>query len=324
MVRLPIFISLALFVLGGCIPQDKNAKELPPNPVIIDADTGNEMDDLYAIVRGLIAEDWPVIGLTSAHFNNIQLLTDSLWHIYPTEGIKTQEISQQLNEEILRGMDRENIPHPPGCDRMVGFAWGYYEGAPIPKSEGVDFIVAQARRASPDNKLNLVILGPVTNLAAALLKAPELASHIRAYMLGMRYDSKSGAWNKNEFNARNDLNALDLLLDNSELEVIVMPASTAEALTFDHNKSVQKLSAYTHPIADLLSRRWEEVNAGNNWTMWDLALIEALLHPEWATLQSVEAPPENGSRMIQAYTHIDAEAMEAEFWSHLNGALEME
>lgn len=124
--------------------------------IIIDADTGNEMDDFYAIVSALLDDQLDVTALISAHFNNPQLLTDSLWHIYPTDNINTLQISQDENEELLSRMDMENIPHPMGCDRMIGYAWGYYPGAPIPSSPGVDHIIAEAKKASPGKKLDHV------------------------------------------------------------------------------------------------------------------------------------------------------------------------
>ncbi|MCX6240122.1 MAG: hypothetical protein NTY07_21710 [Bacteroidia bacterium] len=41
--------------------------------VWLDADTGNEMDDLYAIVRMVKAPSVNLIGLSSVHFNNPDL-----------------------------------------------------------------------------------------------------------------------------------------------------------------------------------------------------------------------------------------------------------
>lgn len=317
-------IALLATISFSCEAPPENAKdhlitETRHRAVIIDADTGNEMDDLYAIVRALLEKDFPVVGLTSAHFNNVQLLTDSVWHVYPTENIQTMAISQQLNEMLLTGMGRLDLPHPHGCDRIVGYAWGYYEGAPIPESPAVDFIIEQAKQASPDQKLDVVILGPVTNLAAALLRTPEITPNVRAYLLGMQYNPATGAWDKNEFNARNDLNALDLLLSNDKLEVIVMPASISADLTFEHEASVERLDQYTHPSADLLKKRWADVHSGESWIMWDLALVEAILHPQWATMETVSAPPENGGRNISVYTAIEADSMREDFWGTLEG-----
>ena len=293
------------------------ALKAQPIPLIIDADTGNEMDDLYAIVRAVLANEFEVLGVSSAHFNNPQLLTDSLWHIYPTKDINTVCISQALNEELLKELDMEEIPHPLGANRMLGYAWGYYEGAPIPDAPAVDFIIEQADKMPDGTKLSVACLGAVTNVAAALEIRPELATKLKVYLLGMFYDPVSGVWNKNEFNVRNDLNGMDRLLANENLELYVMPASTARALQFDHQESLQKLSTLDHPVSQILARRWAEVSAGDSWTMWDLALFEAMLFPDMATLEKRAAPPENGGRPINVYVDIDNEAMEADFWQSL-------
>jgi hypothetical protein len=49
--------------------------------------------------------------------------------------------------------------------------------------------------------------------------------------------------------------------------------------------------------------------------MWDLALVEAVIHPEWATIQKMPVPPENGERLINVYTDIDEDRMRSEFWN---------
>jgi inosine-uridine nucleoside N-ribohydrolase len=200
---------------------------------------------------------------------------------------------------------------------MLGYAWGYYEGAPIPRSPATQFIIDHARKASPDNKLNVVCLGASTNVAAAIARAPEIAPNLRVYLLGAQYDAKNKAWDKNEFNIRNDLNAFDLLLNNEEVELWVMPANTARALTFDRLKTLRQLSTCTTPLCNQLRNRWEQVQAGQNWIMWDLALIQALLTPDLATHKDVRTPPENTKRKIQVYTEINAPAMEKEFWQSL-------
>jgi inosine-uridine nucleoside N-ribohydrolase len=311
MSQIGYFLLLAFFLCASLSSQAQKT------PIIIDADTGNEMDDLYAIVRALLTEDFEVKGLTSAHFNNAQLLSDSLWHIYPTKNINTVAISQELNEELLQALDMEEILHPLGANRMLGYAWGYYEGAPIPSAPAIDFIIEQAEQVPEGEKLPIACLGAVTNVAAALETRPDLVSKLKVYMLGAQYDPARAVWNKSEFNIRNDLNAFDQLLNNQELELYVMPASTASVFRFDHQASLQKLSQIEHPVSDILARRWEEVSAGEKWTMWDLALIEAMIHPDMATLEKRAAPPENGGRLINVYTAVQPKEMEDAFWNSL-------
>ena len=122
-----------------------------PIKLILDADTGNEMDDLYAIVRCFDTDDVELTGLISAHFNNVQLLTDSVWNSYSTKNINSLKLSQMENELLLEQCKMTHIPHPVGCQKMVGFAWGYYPGAQVPTSAGVDFIIEHAKKASPEN-----------------------------------------------------------------------------------------------------------------------------------------------------------------------------
>lgn len=291
----------------------------PITKFILDADTGNEMDDLYAIVRCIIDEQVELQALTSAHFNNTQLLTDSLWHIYPTKGINTVGISQEINEQLLRNLNSMDIPHPTGADRIVGYSWGYYEGAPIPESPAIDLIIKEGLKHSPENKLNIICLGAVTNVAAAILRKPSIADNIRLFALTMKYNDEHDAWNKNSFNARNDINALDQVLGNERLELFVIPGNVSRTLTFNREETVKKLKEWDHPAVDILERRWDEVSAGNSWIMWDLALVESVVHPKWATIEIMAAPPENGGRDIFVYTDIDEENIRKEFWKQMTG-----
>ncbi|MEQ8705443.1 MAG: nucleoside hydrolase [Phaeodactylibacter sp.] len=288
-----------------------------PAAYILDADTGNEMDDLYAIARALSPDGLKVLSLQSAHFNNVQLLTDPYWNSYPTDSINTLEISQGLNEQLKAECGQWMLPALSGCDQMLGFAWGYYPGAPVPSSPATRFIIEQARKASPDAKLPVICLGASTNVAAALAVAPEIAGNLKVYLLGARYDAKTKAWDKNEFNIRNDLNAFDLLLNHKDLELWVMPANVARALTFQRAATFQQIKSCSTPLCRRLTSRWEEVGAGTSWIMWDLALIEAVIHPEFATSKSVRTPPENTRRRVKVYTQINAPAMEANFWEAL-------
>ena len=50
--------------------------------------------------------------------------------------------------------------------------------------------------------------------------------------------------------------------------------------------------------------------------MWDLAIIEALIHSEWSKMEFFKTPPENYMREIQIYTAIDRIKMEDDFWKH--------
>lgn len=285
---------------------------------ILDADTGNEMDDFYAIVRALIDPEMEIIGLTSAHYNNTQLFVERIWNENPVLNYNTVEVSQQYNEQLLDGLQLINIPHPIGCKQMLGYAWGYYAGAQIPSSPAVDFIIAEAKKASPENKLGVICIGASTNLATALETAPEIAKNISAFLLGAQFNVETGAWNKSEFNIRNDLNAFDVLLNNDEIALTVMPIDAARPFVFRKSLTQSRLATYGHPVTDLLKETWDMINAKEERVMWDLALIIAMQKPHLAKLENKLPPPENSRQSVDVYTWIDVPAMEDDFWSYLD------
>jgi len=310
MKKIIVFSFLWMFLIAFAKPQ-------PKTKIVIDADTGNELDDFLAITSAVLDTNIQVDAVISSHFNNVQLLTDSMWHVYPTRGINTVAISQHENERLLDSLGRNDIPVILGCDRMVGFSWGYYPGAFIPTSPGVDFIIKMAQHASPDDKLNIVVLGPITNVAAAVLHEPEIAKRIRVYALIMDYDADKKAWNKNSFNARNDINALDVVLNNVDIELHLIPANVSSELYFMYDKWNGLFNEIDHPVSRLLHNRWEDVKWGNKWIMYDLALIEAIIYPEMAKKENLPGPPENTKRLIPSYTSIKPALMEEKFLEKL-------
>jgi hypothetical protein len=73
---------------------------------------------------------------------------------------------------------------------------------------------------------------------------------------------------------------------------------------------------------------WERWNSYNrwwtaedpdktSWIMWDVAIIEAMIHPEWASIKEFPAIPMHADKKIEAYTAIDVQAMRQDFWKCL-------
>lgn len=164
--------------------------------VWLDADTGNETDDVYAIMQLLSDASIDVIGPSSAHFNNADLIAFQKWNQYNIKAINTVQISQQLNEEILRLMGKTAIPHPLGADRKMGRAWG---GGEPRKSAATDQLISAIKRLGAEEKLHILCLGALTNIASAISLDTSIASRVQCYLLGAQYNAETKAWNKSEF-----------------------------------------------------------------------------------------------------------------------------
>ncbi len=293
---------ILLFVFGIAMAQEK------PIHLIIDADTANEVDDLFAIVRAIDEPAFNLLGITSAQF-----------HKSPQATKNTVAESQAINEQIIKEMHRPEIKLPLGSNIPLQSL-----RTPSP-SEASKFIIEKAHEMKKGEKLDLVILGSCTNVASAVLEDPSIISKIRINYLGFWHALETNTYNKKEFNSGNDPLAVDVLLNTLNLEFNVMTATTSQHLVFKKT-TVDKELKGKGGIKDILVKRWKTYNRWwtkkdpekTAWIMWDVAIIEALAHPEYAKKTLLQTPKENTKRTIGVYTHININAMEAAFWKHLN------
>ncbi len=146
---------------------------------------------------------------------------------------------------------------------------------------------------------------------------PSIEPKIRLYWLGTSYDFGKEILGKTDFNCMMDIEAIELIL-RSEVEMHVIPVNVAAAMTFTFEETSGKLR-YTHPLGDFLLERWfHHLDGGRKQrTLWDLALIEAMIHPYWAEKVEITTSRDNGSRKVHYYRSIDAEKMKENFFETL-------
>ncbi len=272
--------------------------------MILDSDTANEIDDLFAIAYALPDTTIDLRGLSSAQW----------FHVW--SGDSTVYQSQRLNEDLLRLAGRLDLPHPVGADLIMGKPWGDYDPRDSPAAQ---LIIREAHATPAGEKLAVLCIGAATNLASAIALDTTIKEKIVAYVLGFRYDFAGKFWNKDEFNIRRDLNAANYLLNAEGLELHVMPISVAIKYTWAQENTFAQL-AKAGEMGTYLRQRWEQHAPGaKKWTMWDVALLQAFLKPSQASEMAVSTPPENTRRMVWMYDDIDAEAMERDYWVRVVG-----
>ena len=151
---------------------------------------------------------------------------------------------------------------------------------------------------------------------------------IRDSYLGFWFNVETNTWSKREFNTNNDPNAVNLLLNTVNLEFSVMTATTSQHLEFEKTVMDELLKG-RGGIGDYLINRWESYDRfwkatdkeKTRWTMWDVAILEALAYPELVEEKMVTTPHDNLDRKIKVYTKIDVPAMKANFWTSLDAFL---
>lgn len=289
-----IVLAVSLTLTGSVFGQAKKQK------LILDADTANEIDDMYAIARMLNQDKFDVLALTSCQWIHYLAEEDSVG------------ASQRENEDLVKLLGKTNLPLPLGSKEPMGKPWG---GDQPKDSPAAQFIIKSAKAASPEEKLIVVCLGASTNLASAIKMAPECAKNIDAYVLGFKYDFEKDIWNKSSFNVRRDLNSADYLFNCKDLNLHVMPSNVAKSLTFPRDETFARHEEMGALGAHLTAKWKARFGDFQNWVMWDLALVEALIHPKFATMKKLVTPPENLNRKVWVYDSIRVQSMRDDYWA---------
>lgn len=170
--------------------------------VLIDSDANNETDDQHAIAYALLSDDvFDVEGITvnttrsggkidGHHAEAVRVAT--LCGVYP-------------GMPVLKGADgsfEEILPHIGEPD---------FDG-----HEAVDFIIQQAKKPSKE-KLALIPIGKLTNIALALARQPSIIPKVRVVWLGSNYPRRG------EYNQVNDLSSVRYLMDCPvEFEMVIV------------------------------------------------------------------------------------------------------
>jgi purine nucleosidase len=246
--------------------------------VIINTDAKNEADDQFAIVHALLSPTLDVRGLIAAHFGtrrSDRSMTES-----------REEIDLLLNLMNLTG------------EVVVanGAATGITDEARPMDSPGAQLIIEESKLASPDDPLYVAFLGPLTDMASAILLDPEIVHRnvIVVWIGGVGYDGVDPSYPGIEFNLSNDIAAANVVYD-SGITVWQVPSNVYVAVSVGYAELEEKLGS-TSELADYLITQLIEWNT--TWhpepiesrSLGDQPAISLLLFPRGGTFRTVPAP----------------------------------
>ena len=212
---------------------------MPPRKIIIDTDPGQ--DDAVAILLALGSPDEiEVLGITAVAGNVPLALTEK---------------NARIICELAR---RPDIPVYAGCDCPLGRPLVTAEHVhgktgldgpslpdptmPLQEQHAVDYII-DTIRAHDAGTVTLCPLGPLTNIATALQRAPDIAEKVQQIVLmGGAYFEVGNITPAAEFNIYVDPQAADIVF-RSGIDIVVMPLDvTHKALvTAERNDAFRAL-----------------------------------------------------------------------------------
>ncbi|CAA6689497.1 Inosine-uridine preferring nucleoside hydrolase (EC [Lentimonas sp. CC19] len=248
--------------------------EFPTGPirVVLDTDAYNEIDDQFAIVYAVLSpERLQLEAIYAAPFLNPRSTSAA-------DGMEKsfEEIQRLLG--FLKAPDR--IPTYRGS---LAFLKDVNE--PVATPAVVDLIERARQRAL--GPLYVMAIGAITNVASALLLAPDIIDNVVVVWLGGHSDQ----WPNNyEFNLLQDRHSVRAVLESGVALWRVPCVPVADHLMM----TTYELEAYLQgkgALADYLCkifREYREHDGAWSKVIWDIAVVAWLLNPEW--VPSVLAP----------------------------------
>ena len=268
-------------------------------PIIIDTDPG--IDDAVAILLALAARKLEVLGLVAVA-GNVPLATTV------RNARAVVELASRPDVPVFAGCPR---PIGPGHAR-VGDAHGdsglgdlvLTDPALPPRPEhGVVWLIETLRRAVP-HSVTLAALGPLTNIATALVMAPDIAAGIAELVL-MGGGTRGNMTPVAEFNIHCDPHAAALVFD-SGLPITMVPLDVTETVRSTPERIGPIAALGTRCGAAAMTLLGPRHGLGQPpMAMHDPCVIAWLLAPELFRGRSVNVTVETRSPLTEGMTVID-------------------
>ena len=151
---------------------------MPSHKIIIDTDPGQ--DDAIAILLALASEEIDLLGIVTVAGNVPLALTSR-------NALMLCELAKKPETKVFAGCSRPLVRPLVTAEHVHGKTG--LDGANLPeptitlqKQHGVDWTI-ETLLAAEDNSVTICCLAPLTNVAMAMVKAPEILPKIKSIVL---------------------------------------------------------------------------------------------------------------------------------------------
>ena len=280
---------------------------MAPRKIIIDTDPGQ--DDAVAILLALASPDEiDVLGITAVA-GNVPL-----------------NLTSRNSRIICELAGKADVPVYAGCDRPMGRPLVTAEHVhgktgldgpdlpeptmPLQEEHAVDYII-DTLRAELSGTVTLCPLGPLTNIATALEKAPDIAARVQQIVLmGGAYFEVGNITPAAEFNIYVDPQAADIVF-KSGIDIVVMPLDvTHKALvTAARNDAFRAIGTpvgiAVAQMTEFFERYDKEKYGSAGAPLHDPCVTAYLIRPELFTGRYINVEIETHSELTMGMTVAD-------------------
>lgn len=278
-----------------------------PRKIIIDTDPGQ--DDAVAILLALASpEEIEVLGICAVAGNVPLPLTERNARI-------VCELAGKPETRVFAGCDaplqrklvtaeyvhgKTGLDGPQLADPTM----------PLQEQHGVDFIIETLRR-EPAHSVTLCPLGPLTNIATAMQRAPDIIGRIEQIVLmGGAYFEVGNVTPAAEFNIYVDPHAADIVF-RSGVPLVVMPLDVTHKVLTNRQRIEAFRALGTEPgrmvaeWTDFFERFDMQKYGSEGAPLHDPCVIAYLIRPELFAGRHINVEIETGSELTMGMTVAD-------------------
>ncbi|KML11625.1 nucleoside hydrolase [Bacillus safensis] len=294
--------------------------------LILDVDTG--IDDAIGILLAVKSEQFDMLGITTVCGNvSVDAATLNTCKVLELVEADNIPVIQGSATPLLRAPHYEHRVH--GEDGIGGALKDVRPKKTADAGFAPDFIIEQVLQYS--NQVTLVLTGPLTNLALAVKKCPELIHHVKEVIfMGGVVKDQGNVTPVAEFNTYADPEAAKLVLDAGfpSLTQVGLDVTRQVLLTDERIDAIQNetLAAYIRESTSIYRQRYFERNGVWACAMHDPLAVSLAINKELVSTQAFHVEVETKSefcdgqmicdfqhqwekeRNVQVCTDVDAEA----------------
>lgn len=244
-----------------------------PTPVVVSTDIGCEMDDQWAVAHLALSPSIQLRAVVTAH----------------APGLDSEATATAARDVVDRLPAGRKPPVVAGSGRPLK------DRSTPNRNAGIDRLLAESRDFNADRRLSVVVIGPATDVASALVIDPGFAHRVSVVAMGFDGWPRGG----DPFNVRNDPAAWQVLIDSPTPIVVADAEVTRRHLTLDRTRSRSRFACVS-PLADhlvALQSSWlarepqlarRITGSADAWPVWDEGTTAVLLG--FATVETRPRP----------------------------------
>ena len=243
---------------------------MEPIRIFIDTDIGDDVDDALAIALAALSPELTLTGVSTVYGN--------------------VSARRQLAVQLLRQLGTE-VPVEAGVGRSLRFQNDtsvlphqcrvLAEQPPAANVHGVELLIETVRSA-PETVV--IALGPLTNIAMAVLLAPDIMKHAKIVLMGGAFSAVYP-----EYNILCDPEAANIVLrSGAEIRMIGLDVTVPCILSKEEEGVIGSFRDGYRGFLASLCAIWLETSKSKKITLHDPLTVASLIDP---TLLKMEAAP---------------------------------